>query len=49
MTNKEPKNPINIVIIIYIAIVIVVVIGVAIFWFGVPQFPSLRPQISIWK
>jgi signal peptidase I len=39
MTKHEPKNPINISIIIYIAIVIVV-IGAAIFWFGVPQFPS---------
>jgi signal peptidase I len=43
MTKHEPKNPIKISIIIYIAIVIVVaiiIIGVAIFWFGVPQFPS---------
>lgn len=43
MTKHEPKNPINIVTIIYIALVIVVaiiIIGVAIFWFGVPQFPS---------
>jgi signal peptidase I len=39
MTKHEPKNPIKIII-IYIAIIIVVVIGVAIVWFGVPQFPS---------
>jgi signal peptidase len=43
MTKHKAKNPINISIIIYIAIVIVVIviiIGAAIFWFGVPQFPS---------
>jgi signal peptidase I len=41
MTKHEPKNPIKIII-IYIAIIIVVVIGVAIVWFGVPQFPSFN-------